>query len=127
MSELKKFGERVAQERREKSARERRDVLQSEIADAIGTTPTSVGRWEAGLVMPKDAMLVKLAHYFGVTPAWLRYGQEPRTYPVRQASEPPVLPSIAAGPMNGERARQIQKEIDAKRGKTTGKRSNRQA
>lgn len=81
MNHAKSFGERVAQERREKSARERRDVLQREIAKAVKTTTTTVSRWEAGLVIPGDEMLRRLADYFRVTPAWLRYGQAPKEAP----------------------------------------------
>lgn len=74
MVPFKDFGERVAQERREKAARDRRDIGQKDVAEAVRTTPATVSRWEAGLNMPDDAVLSKLASYFGVTPAWLRYG-----------------------------------------------------
>ncbi len=85
MTDAEHFGERLAQERREKGVRERRDVLQKQVARAVGTTATSVSRWEKGIVMPGDAMVRKLAAYFGVTPAWLRYGQEPREAPATPA------------------------------------------
>lgn len=78
MATHKEFGDRLAQERREKAARERTDVMQKDVADAVGTTPATVSRWEQGLVKPGDAMMEKLAAYFGVTPSWMRYGQRPR-------------------------------------------------
>lgn len=78
---VRQFGERLAQERREKAARERRDITQRDVAVAVNETPTNYSRWEAGINMPKDAAIAKLAIYFGVTPAWLRYGQEPREAP----------------------------------------------
>lgn len=88
-------------------------MTQIEIADAIGTTPTSVGRWEAGLVMPKDAMLVKLAKYFGVTPAWLRYGSLPREYPKPTEEMPPLDPSIR--PMTERDAVELEERIHGKK------------
>jgi transcriptional regulator with XRE-family HTH domain len=78
MTVMQGFGERLAQERREKAARERRDIGQKDVAEAIGSSGPSVSRWESGVGMPSEAMIVKLATYFGVKPAWLRYGQEPR-------------------------------------------------
>lgn len=78
MTELEEFAARVSQERREKAARERRDITQRDVADAVGTTNASVSRWEAGQNWPDDDALAKLAKYFGVTRAWLRYGEEPR-------------------------------------------------
>ena len=84
MTAHKEFGDRLAQERREKAARERRDVLQKDVAKAVKTTAATVSRWEQGLVKPGDKMMEALAKFFGVTPSWLRYGQEPRV-----ASAPP--------------------------------------
>ncbi len=78
------FGGRLAQARREKAARERRDILQKDVAAAIKTTPTTVSRWEAGVNVPDDEMVRRLAKYFGVTPGWLRYGEgvdEPASSP----------------------------------------------
>lgn len=62
-----------------KAVRDRRDIDQKDVAAAVGASPATVSRWEAGLVVPGDATIEKLARYFGVTPAWLRYGQEPRS------------------------------------------------
>ena len=84
------FGDRLAQERREKAARERRDVMQRDVATAVGTTPATVSRWEQGLAKPGDHMMEKLAAYFGVTPGWLRYGQEPREAPKASRPAPKV-------------------------------------
>ena len=71
-----------------KAAREARDVDQKAIAKAIGASESAVSRWENGESIPKDQWLLKLAHYFGVTPAWLRYGQEPR-----EEDRAPVAPA----------------------------------
>lgn len=74
MSVTKGVGARIAQERRLKAAREARDIDQREIASVIGVTAGAVSRWENDLTVPKDDVIAKLARYFGVTPAWLRYG-----------------------------------------------------
>jgi len=75
---LQAFAARLAQERRQKAARDRRDIGQKDVAKAVKTTPASVSRWESGLNMPDDDTVIRLAAYFGVTPSWLRYGQAPR-------------------------------------------------
>lgn len=75
------LGERIAQERRLKSVRDRADIGQKDVADTLGVSAGTVSRWESGDVVPRDDVLLKLADYFGVTPAWLRYGQEPREVP----------------------------------------------
>lgn len=62
----------IAQARREKSAREWRDIEQKEIADAVGVTVTTYGRWESGEREPRGH-LNALAEYFGLTPPELRY------------------------------------------------------
>lgn len=75
------FGDRLAQERREKAARDRCDISQKDVAEAVGSSAPSVSRWEKGGPPPSDATLERLARYFGVTMGWLRYGQEPRRAP----------------------------------------------
>lgn len=78
MTVAQEFGARLAQERRLKAAQEERDILKKDVAKTLGTSESTYGRWEAGLVMPDDDTMVTLANYFGVTPSWLRYGQAPR-------------------------------------------------
>lgn len=95
------FGARLAQERREKAARDRRDLTQADIAKAIGSSGPSVSRWEAGLGVPSDRMVEALARYFGVTPAWLRYGQEPREAPGTEQPAADTRP--ASGRASGRR------------------------
>ncbi len=89
MSELTKFGRRLAQERRHKAVRDQCDILKKDVAKAVGASESSVGRWEAGLIMPEEPMILQLAKYYGVTPAWLRYGTEPREAPADDAAEDP--------------------------------------
>ncbi len=47
--------------------RRERDITQEDLADALGTTPQSVSRWENGYVYPDMEMIPKIALYFGVT------------------------------------------------------------
>lgn len=90
----KGFAGRLAQERRLKSAREHRDVEKQDVAKALGVSNSTYGRWETG-TMPDDDMMEALGRYFGVTPAWLRYGTEPREAapPFRISEEQPEVRS----------------------------------
>jgi DNA-binding XRE family transcriptional regulator len=72
------LGKRISQARREKALYEGRDIDQIEIADAVGVTGAAVSRWESDQKSPRDEHLIRLADYLGVTPAWLRYGVEPK-------------------------------------------------
>lgn len=83
----KDFAARLSQEHRAKSFREERGIEAQEIAAEIGTSKENVSKWLAGKTIPRDKLMLKLAAYFGVTPGWLRYGQEPR-YPA------PVEPKL---------------------------------
>lgn len=74
----REIGARIAYERRLKSLRDGRDITHVDLAKAAGVTPATVSRWESGESPPKDGALIRLAHYFGVTRGWLRYGEEPR-------------------------------------------------
>jgi transcriptional regulator with XRE-family HTH domain len=67
------LSERLAQARREMGVREWRDVRRAEIAEAVGVDPSMVTLYERGSV-PSEAVLAKLARFFGTTPAYLRYG-----------------------------------------------------
>lgn len=60
------------------AAEKDRAIENQEIADTLDVEPSTVGRWFDGASMPREDALVQLAEYFGVTPSWLRYGQEPR-------------------------------------------------
>jgi transcriptional regulator with XRE-family HTH domain len=82
----KGFGWRLSQERRLKACNEGRDILKRDVAKAVGASESAVGRWESKGAIPDDYVLIQLATYFGVTPAWLRYGQEPREAPAPRST-----------------------------------------
>ncbi len=73
----KGFGARLAQERRLKAAREARDIQRQDVAREMGVANSTYGRWEEGTI-PDEEKIEQLARYFGVTPAYLHYGQLPR-------------------------------------------------
>ena len=75
MSPAEAFGDRLAQERREKAARERRDITQRDVAKAVGLTSAAISKYEAGENIPNDAILAKIGAFYGVRPSWLRYGE----------------------------------------------------
>jgi transcriptional regulator with XRE-family HTH domain len=74
VSKALEVGERIAQARREKAARERKDIRHTDMAAALKVSGATVSDWEAGKVRPRPAAMEKLARYLGVTPAYLAYG-----------------------------------------------------
>lgn len=51
--------------------REERNLTQNDIANAINTSRTNIGRWEKGLNEPASSYVVKLADFFEVTTDYL--------------------------------------------------------
>lgn len=86
------FGERLAQERREKAARERKDITQRTVAQAVGLTSAAISKYEAGETIPNDNILAKLAAFYEVRPSWLRYGEGDKS------PEPTAVLDVVAGP-----------------------------
>lgn len=54
-----------------KELREERNISQYELAAAIQTSRTNIGRWERGSNDPSSAQIIKLAEYFGCTTDFL--------------------------------------------------------
>lgn len=90
------FGARLAQLRRQKAADEGRDIEKQTVAKAVGVSKASYGRYEAGLSMPDEEIMGKLADYFGVTRSWLHYGEGQRT--PAPPEEPPHRAEFAVKP-----------------------------
>lgn len=85
MTKRETLGDRLAQLRRERAAKLRRDIDQTDIAKAIGIgakKQSYVSKWESGTI-PKDDVLKKLAAYYGVTVGWLRYGEGEKYAPTK--------------------------------------------
>lgn len=51
--------------------REERNLTQNDIARAIDTSRTNIGRWEKGINEPAAGYLIKLAEFFEVTTDYL--------------------------------------------------------
>lgn len=103
MTHQQEIADRLAQLRREKSARERRDVLQREIAKAAGLSVVTYGRYESGQRKVPDEVVISLAGYYGTTPWFIRYGVE------AGAGSP------ASGTLTQPELDQLRKERDAAR------------
>ena len=65
METNKIFGLRLKQLRKEKG------ITLDALADSIGTTKTTLSRYENGTRSPKISILTKLAEYFKVDVTWL--------------------------------------------------------
>ena len=57
--------------RKEKSLQNKRNILQEDVATALGVTKMTVSRWENGKVIPSGNKLEKLANYYSVSPSYL--------------------------------------------------------
>lgn len=54
-----------------KELREEKDLTQNDVATAINTTRTNIGRWEKGLNEPTSGFIIQLANFFEVTTDYL--------------------------------------------------------
>lgn len=75
MTKAQEVGARIAQARREKGVRDRRDVKPVDVARALGVSGAAVSDWETGKAKPRDEMMEKLAAFLGTTPGYLRFGE----------------------------------------------------
>ena len=95
MPDLTTASKDIRRGERLKEAREALTLTQQDVAERIGTTNVSVSNWENGANVSED-FLKKLADLFGVSRAWLRYGEELGRWPTdlpqndaRKAKLPP--------------------------------------
>lgn len=96
------FGKRVLQARLNLAAKRGRPVTQQEIADALGVTGVTVGRWEGDRKEPDLATISQLAQVLEVDPKWLAFGASSVTAPsedVPRAFEPEPRLVTAAVPV----------------------------
>ena len=67
--------------RKEKSLKNKKNILQEDVAAALGVTKMTVSRWENGKVIPSGNKLEKLANYYSVSPSYiLGYSDELMTF-----------------------------------------------
>ena len=87
-----------------------RGITQYQLAKAIGAKTNTVNNWFTGLARcPRDNYLNKIASFFNVHPAWLRYGDS--QYAPTLDSEAQMLAEDFAryGPEGIKKARQMLK------------------
>jgi transcriptional regulator with XRE-family HTH domain len=114
MTHQQEIADRLAQLRREKSARERRDVLQREIAKAAGLSVVTYGRYESGQRKVPDEVVISLAGYYGTTPWFIRYGVEAGERAVA-TSEAALPPQGLHGEPRSADVKEVRKRNQAKR------------
>ena len=68
-----------------KELRDKRNVTQEELASSLSVKQQTVGKWENGITVPRQPMLIKIADYFHVSVNDLIYGE-------RNLSQPPATP-----------------------------------
>lgn len=76
--------------------REERNLTQTDIANAIQTSRTNIGRWEKGLNEPAASYLIKLAEFFEVSTDYLlgletEYGAKKYSAPAKKEMPVPTL------------------------------------
>lgn len=69
-----------------KELRDKRNVTQEELASSLNVKQQTVGKWENGITVPRQPMLIKIAEYFHVSVNDLIYGES-------NLSQPPATPS----------------------------------
>jgi WD40 repeat protein/DNA-binding XRE family transcriptional regulator len=75
--------------------RMQRLMTQAQLADAVGVSEITVGRWERGEAQPGSYALKKLCTLFDTTPQALGFERKPVAVPTEPAAEePPAAPSI---------------------------------
>lgn len=58
-----------------KEMRDKRGLLQREVADAVGVSTGSISFYEKGIKNPSQDVLTKLANFYGVTTDYLLKGE----------------------------------------------------
>ena len=82
-----------------KEFREKRQLTTRDVAEAVGTAPENIERWEAGEEEPSDVMVQKLADYFQCNVNSLlrvSYADAPATTPKSESPAPTVAPVVSA-------------------------------
>lgn len=71
-----------------KELREEKHLRQIDVANAIGTSQTNIGRWENGINEPAPSFVSKLADFFGVSTDYLLGRTDDLGVPLSQGDAP---------------------------------------
>jgi transcriptional regulator with XRE-family HTH domain len=74
MTRQQEIARRIAQLERKRAYDDERDIAQREIAGVIGTTPETYSRYRSGKLRVPDGVIDALAEWYGVSPAFIKYG-----------------------------------------------------
>lgn len=74
-----------------KELRDKRNVTQEELASSLSVKQQTVGKWENGITVPRQPMLIKIADYFHVSVNDLIYGESNLSQP---PAAPPSTPAL---------------------------------
>lgn len=77
-----------------KSLRESQNLSQEKLADILNVAQQTVGKWERGITVPRQPMLIKIAKYFHVSTDYiLGRTDNPDASPAPStATAPPITP-----------------------------------
>lgn len=76
-----------------KELRDKRNVTQEQLASSLNVKQQTVGKWENGITVPRQPMLIKIADYFCVSVNDLIYGGNNQDVPpAAPTSTPPLTP-----------------------------------
>ena len=79
-----------------KSLRKTKGITQEQLANVLGVTQQAVGRYEKGLNMPDNNILLKIADYFHVSLDSLQ-GRNIGLYEINERKHIPVIGSVRCG------------------------------
>lgn len=89
-------------ENRIKELRVSRGLNQEQFAEKIGVGRSTVGNYELGSRIPLDAILKNICETFGVSRAWLEFGEGPM-YPPESDDEIRIITRAMEGQSDAKR------------------------
>lgn len=98
-----------------KELRDKRNVTQEELASSLSVKQQTVGKWENGITVPRQPMLIKIADYFHVSVNDLIYGE---SNPSQPPATPPSTPALT--PQEQDLLRKYRVLTDEHRGLLNG-------
>lgn len=75
-----------------KELRDKRNITQEELASSLSVKQQTVGKWENGITVPRQPMLIKIADYFHVSVNDLIYGESTLSQPPATSPSTPLTP-----------------------------------